>query len=194
MRKLEIQSKKLLLDDFFKIEEAILRFEQFDGTMSTPIRRLTFERGDGVGALVYNKESETVVLVEQFRYPTVSRGDGWILEVVAGMIDSEATPEETIRHEILEETGYRAETLEKICTFYVSPGGTSERMTLYYAEVENADKIGEGGGHAGEGEDIRVIEVPLDEAFTSLESGEIKDGKTVLALMWLRDRQSRVCS
>ena len=190
MRKLEIQSKKLLFNDFFKIEEAILRFEQFDGSLSEPIRRLTFERGDGVGALIYNRESKTVVLVEQFRYPTVSRGDGWILEVVAGMLDREATPEETIRHEILEETGYRAENLEKICTFYVSPGGTSERMTLYYCEVVNADKVAEGGGHAGEGEDIRVVEMPLDEALASLESGEVIVGKTILALMWLKGREA----
>jgi ADP-ribose pyrophosphatase len=186
-KRVQITRKNLLLDDFFKVEEAQVSYEQVDGSMSPPVRRLKLDRGDSVAALLHHEERDAVVLVHQFKYPTYDKGPGWITEVVAGMIDEGETPDSAIRREILEETGYRADTLQFISSFYVSPGGSSERIFLYYAEISGAGPSETAGGRPEEHEDIHVLELPLDEAFRQLDAGEIIDAKTVIALMWLRD-------
>src|SRR3974390_2579197 len=159
MRRVEIEEKKYILDDFFKVEEAHLRYERFDGKMSPPVRRLNFERGDSVAVIIFKRKTQRILLVNQFRYPTYERGPGWITETVAGMVENNENPETTARREVEEETGYKVSHLEHISTFYVSPGGSSERIILYYAEVDAADKIGKSGGVAAENEDIITIEM-----------------------------------
>ncbi len=188
MNKVEIKSKRLIFNDFFKIEEAFLQFLRFDGKMSEPVRRLVFERGDAVAAIIFNRDRQKVVLINQFRYPTYEKGPGWMLEVVAGILEQNETPEDALRRELIEEIGFRAVDLTHISTFYVSPGGSSERIMLYYAEVGNADKIAAGGGLASEGEDIQFIEVTLPELWRALDAGEIMDAKTIIAVMWLRKK------
>lgn len=187
--RVEIKEKRRVLDDFFKVEEAHLSFEKFDGTMSIVVRRLNFERGDSVAALLHHTARDTALLVNQFKYPSYEKGPGWITEVVAGMIDAGETPEEAIRREIHEETGYTADRLEHISTFYVSPGGSSERIVLYYAAVSGAGPIDKRGGLAHEDEDIQLIEVPFVDAFAQLRRGEIADAKTIIALMWVEARR-----
>jgi len=184
----EIKSKKLIFDDFFKIQEAILRYRRFDGQMSGTVRRLNFERGDSVAAIILNRDTQRVILVNQFKYPTYEKGPGWIYEIVAGVLNANEAPEAAMRREMLEEIGYRADNLTYLFTFYLSPGGSSERIILYYAEVENADRVSRGGGLASEDEDIQLVEFSLPEAWQALESGAIVDAKTIVALMWLRNR------
>jgi nudix-type nucleoside diphosphatase (YffH/AdpP family) len=180
--------KKLILDDFFKVEEVHLCFEKFDGSMSPVVRRLNFERGDAVAAVLHQKQRDLVVLVNQFRYPAYEKGPGWLTEIVAGMIDKGESPEDAIRREILEETGHVVDTLLHIAEFYVSPGGSSERIFLYYAEISGLDRAEKGGGLASENEDIQLVELSTGEAFARLDRGEIQDAKTIIALMWLRTR------
>ena len=146
MKRVVIEKLSRIFDDFFAIDEAWLSFERTDGTMSPVVRRLSFERGDSVAALLFDREEQAIVLVRQFRFPTHGKGPGWILEAVAGIVDEGESPEEAIRREVLEETGYRVDQLEHISTFYVSPGGSSERIGLYYAEVGRQDHVGEGHG------------------------------------------------
>lgn len=186
MDKVEIQSKKLIFNDFFKIYEAIIRYLRFDGQMSKPVRRLVFERGDAVAAIIWNRDTQKVILTNQFRYPTYEKGPGWIYEVIAGMLTSNEQPEEAMRREMIEETGYQPGQLTHIATFYVSPGGTSERIMLYYAEISNADKIAAGGGLASENEDIQLIELSASELWNKLDNGTIADAKTIIGAMWLR--------
>lgn len=186
MDKVEIQSKKLIFNDFFKIYEAIIRYLRFDGQMSKPVRRLVFERGDAVAAIIWNRDTQKVILTNQFRYPTYEKGPGWINEVIAGMLTSNEQPEEAMRREMIEETGYQPGQLTHIATFYVSPGGTSERIMLYYAEISNADKIAAGGGLASENEDIQLIELSASELWNKLDNGTIDDAKTIIGAMWLR--------
>ena len=188
MNKVEIKSKRLIFNDFFKIQEAILRYLRFDGKMSEPVRRLVFERGDAVAAIILNRDTQKVVLINQFRYPTYEKGPGWMLEVVAGILEQNETPEDALRRELIEEIGYRAGDLTHIATFYVSPGGSSERIMLYYAEVGETDRIAAGGGLASEGEDIQFTEVALPELWSALDAGEIMDAKTIIAIMWLRKK------
>lgn len=188
-KRVEIESREIVFDDFFRIEKAALRFERFDGTMSKTVKRLSLERGDAVAALIFNRDSNKLLLTYQFKYPTLKKGDGWVTEVLAGMIDGGETPEEALRREIDEEAGFEIRSVAHIHTFYVSPGGTSERIFLYYVEVSDADKIGAGGGLASEGEDIRVVEYTLPEAWELLDRREINDAKTLVALMWLRSKR-----
>jgi len=191
MNKVEIKSKRLIFNDFFKIEEAILRYLRFDGKMSEPVRRLVFERGDAVAAIIFNRDTQKVLLINQFRYPTFDKGPGWMQETVAGIVDPNETPEEAMRREVMEEIGFRVGELTHITTMYPSPGGSSERITIYYAEVGNTDKIAAGGGLASEGEDIQIIEVALPELWRSLDAGEIMDAKTIIGVMWLRRKLER---
>jgi len=191
MRNVEIQNKRTMFDDKFKIEEATLRFQKFNGQMSDPVRRLVFERGDSAAALLLNKDTQKVLLIEQFRYPAYEKGPGWIQEVVAGVIDENEQPEETIRREIREEIGYEVhEPLTHIATFYVSPGGTSERNMLYYAELSNTDRVAAGGGKISEHEDIELVEMTLPELWQALDNGDIVDAKTLVAVQWLRNKMS----
>ena len=189
--KVNVYEKKRVFDAFFKIDEAKLQYERFDGSMTPVLTRLCFERGDSVAAVLFNTEENHVVLVEQFRYPAFEKGPGWITELVAGMIAGDESPEETMRQELLEETGYRAGNLEHIGTFYLSPGGSSERIVLFYAEVTNADRIGRGGGLPAEGEDIRLVHLSLKEVEQKLSARQIVDAKTIIGLMWLQQHASR---
>ena len=188
MRKVQIEQKKRILDDFFKVDEVHLRYERFDGQMSPLVRRLNFERGDSVAVLLFNPKSQHILLVNQFKYPAYEKGPGWITETVAGMIDANESPENAVRREIAEEVGYKVDKLEHISTFYVSAGGSSERIILYYAEVDETDKIEAGGGDAREDEDIMTVELSLPEALNQIQSGEIVDAKTILGILWLQNR------
>src|SRR5207245_10055937 len=114
MKHVEILNQRVVFDDVFKIEEAMLRFERFNGQMSEPVRRLVFERGDAAAALLLNRDTQKVILIEQFRYPTYKKGPGWLWEVVAGIVDQGEQPQETIRREVREEIGYKVDDLHPI--------------------------------------------------------------------------------
>ena len=185
MKKVEINARRRLLNDFFKVDEAQVSFERFDGSMTPPVRRLSFERGDSVSAVVRDADTQWVFFTEQFRYPTFEKGPGWLIELVAGKVDAGEAPEIALRREIEEELGFRAERVEHIATFYVSPGGSSERIWLYYAEVRESGRLSPGGGLRGEHEDIRVVSMSLDEARAALAAGTFVDAKTIIGLQWL---------
>lgn len=187
-RKAVVSERRLLLDDFFQVEEVQVSFEKRDGTMSGPVRRLDFIRADAVCALVVNKARGSIVLVRQFRYAGLARGHGWPVELVAGLIDAGEAPGAAIEREILEETGYAVEKVECVMAFYPSPGITSERGILFYTETAGAEPVAAGGGLAEESEDIEVLEMPLAEAFAMLDRGEIIDSKTLIGLMWMREK------
>jgi len=188
MRKVEIDAKRIVFVQFFRIEEATLRYEKFSGEMSQTIKRLNFERGDSVAALVLNRDSNRILMVNQFKYPTFSKGPGWITEVVAGSVEVGEQPDDAIRREIAEEMGYTIHRLEMIGKFYVSPGGSSERIFLYFAEVDEQAKVSAGGGNASEDEDISTVEFPYIELWKALANNEFFDAKTLIAVMWLKQK------
>ena len=191
--KVEIHDQKRLLDDFFKVDEVKVSHERHDGDMSPDERRLIFERGDAAAVLLYNEETHMVVMVNQFKVPSlVGRRrdnplttDGWVTETVAGMIEKSETPEDAVIRETLEETGYKIRDPELICRFFSSPGGTSERIFLYFAKITDADKISKGGGV--DGEDIKVVTKSANELFNELAKKQIDDPKLVIAAYWLQD-------
>jgi ADP-ribose pyrophosphatase len=186
--KVKIVKENREYDGFFKIDKAVLQYEKFNGNMSQEITRLNFERGDSVAILLYDEEKDSVVLINQFRYPAyVNEGPGWILEIVAGIMEDGQDAVSIARKELLEEAGYEVGDLKFISKFYVSPGGTSERIHLYLGLAHR--KVGSGGGLTSEHEDIQVMEISLDEAMRMVETGEICDAKTIIALQWLKLRK-----
>ncbi len=188
-KRVEILSQQEIFHKaMFRIEEAHLRHERYDGSMSKEITRLNLERGDSAAAILHHKEADTVILTEQFRYPTYQKGPGWLLELPAGSIDkdSDSSPEKAMQREIMEEIGYSVEALQHISTFYLTPGGSSERIYLYYASVKPQEHTAKGGGLTGSGEDIRTVVVSVDEALAKMKSGEIADVKTIVGLQWLQ--------
>ena len=194
--RVEIEGQERLYDGFFKLDRITLRHERFDGTMSSPQAILNLERGDAVGVLLHDVERDVIILTEQFRYAAYERtGQGWILDVIAGMMEEGESAKQVARREAVEEAGYRPEELEFIATFFVSPGGTTERIHLFYAPVSTAplsasQRISEGGGI--DSEDIRLVELPFDEAWSRIEDGRICDAKTIIALQWLKLKRKSV--
>jgi ADP-ribose pyrophosphatase len=185
MKRVTVYSKNRVFNGFFKIDEVEVSFERFDGQMSRRLTRLCFERGDSVAAVIYNRDSQRAIFVNQFKYPTYEKGPGWIMETLAGIIEPGETPESAVRREVLEEAGYQVDHLEPIATFYVSPGGSSERIVLYYVEVSSNGKRGEGGGVPSEGEDIETVEFSIEELAGLLTSGGVQDAKTIVGIQWL---------
>jgi ADP-ribose pyrophosphatase len=190
--RVDVIEKHREYDGVFKLDRAVLRYERFDGQMGGEATRLVFERGDSVAVVLYNRERDSVILVEQFRYPAYVReeGNGWLMEIVAGMMDRDRPPDVVAREELIEEAGYAVEMLESVTTFYPSPGACSERIHLYLGHVSTPDSVGAGGGRPEEGEDIRVRELPLDEALHLVREGAIRDAKTIIALQYLALRQA----
>ncbi len=186
-KKVDILSKEEVFKKaFFRIEKVRLRHELYNGEMSRELTRLNFNRGDSVAALIHQTDDDTLILTEQFRYPAYVKGEGWLVEVPAGTVEEGEEPVETMHRELEEEIGYRTDEFRHIHTFFVSPGGTSERIHLFYARVESEDKISKGGGVPLEGEDIRALIISVDDALEMLEEGKIMDAKTLIALQWLK--------
>jgi len=183
--KVIIKDSKREYDGFFKVDRVVLQHEKFDGSMSKEIDRLNFNRGDTIAVILYNKTNNSVVLIRQFRYPAyVDDGPGWLIECVAGIKDNGEIS--VARKEVLEETGYKVEELKYLTKFYPSPGGCSERISVYLAYVETREEIKDKYFGTGN-EDIQVIEIPLVKAFEMIKNGEICDGKTIIGMFYLRD-------
>lgn len=195
VRRVEISRQTNRFDGFFKVDEYSVSYETHTGQMSGVQQRLVFERGDSVAVLLLNLDSENVVLVRQFKLPTVvgrrrtdkTTTDGWITETIAGMIDENETPEAAVIRETLEETGYQISNPRLIATFFSSPGGSSERIFLYFSEVHDSNKTAAGGGVNDE--DIEIVHVPVDELFDWLKTGAIDDPKLIIASSWLEQHR-----
>ena len=176
--------------NFFTMLRARLRHEKFDGTMSAVVERLCFERGNAVGVLLYDEADDVVLLTKQFRYPAyLHDGPGWTIEIVAGTQDKGRDALTVAHSEVVEELGYQIDHLERICEFYLSPGGTSEYMVLYLGCLHHAERVNDGGGLASEHEDIQLVKLPLPQALQMIADGDICDAKTIIALQHLALRK-----
>lgn len=185
MQKVIVHEKRLVVNDYFKVEEATFSVENADGCMGTPNRRIVLDRGDSVAAVIVDVERKKLILTKQFRYPTFEKGPGWMTEIVAGVIENAESPEEAVQSEILEEIGYHTNYLRKIGMFYLSPGGSSERLFLFYAEVQPEDRVPECERPRDPEEDIAIVEVPLTDLHKYHAMGSFSDAKTIIGVTWL---------
>ncbi|HLT34246.1 MAG TPA: NUDIX domain-containing protein [Aquaticitalea sp.] len=157
---------------------------QFENGTWKRLSRETYDRGDGTAVLLYNPKKGTVILTRQFRMPAYHNedADGMSIELCAGAIDKNESPESTIIREVEEEVGYRIKTVKRVFEAYSSPGTLSEKMYLFTAEYSDDMKINDGGGVATENEEIEVMELPIKKVLEMVASGEIKDLKTIILL------------
>eukprot|EP01041_Mallomonas_annulata_P035068 gene35068-57955_t len=176
----KIIEEKVLSDNWYVLKKIIFEYRNKQGEWQTQSRE-AYDRGNGATILLYNKENQTVVLTEQFRMPTYINGNdsGMLIEACAGLLDKD-NPEDCIRRETEEETGYRIGEVTKVFEAYMSPGSVTEILYFFVAEYSKAMKVNDGGGAADEQENIDVLEIDFRKAIEMIRTGEIKDGKTIM--------------
>lgn len=175
---------ELLSDNWYTLNKITFDYQKEDGHWETQIRE-AYDRGNGAAILLYNKKKGTVVLTKQFRMPTYINGneDGMMIEVCAGLLDGDH-PEDCIKKEVEEETGYKIENVQKVFESYMSPGSVTEILYFFVGEYEDKMKIGEGGGAEDESENIEVLELSFQVALQMAAMGAIKDAKTIMLLQY----------
>lgn len=183
--RIRIKDVTVLSDDWYLLKKTTFDFRRSNGSWQT-VSRETYDRGNGAVVILVNSRSQTLILTRQFRYPAFVNGltDGMLIEACAGLLDSE-DPEETIRREVEEETGFRIGPPRKLFELYMSPGSVTEKLFFFVAEYDHSDRISHGGGDHGEGEDIEIVELTFDQAFAMMHRGEILDAKTLILLQRL---------
>ena len=188
----EILGADLLSNGFFTLNSYRLRHRLFAGGWTPVIQREMLERGHAAALLPYDPVRDEVVLVEQFRLGAVATSnEPWLLELVAGIIDKDETAEQVAIRESREEAGLEVSTTEFICSYLPSPGGCTERISLFVGLVDSANA---GGLHglADEHEDIRVHCVSRDQALVYLAQGKIDNAATIIGLQWLALNHERI--
>ncbi|WP_066217960.1 NUDIX domain-containing protein [Formosa haliotis] len=185
--KYKIVKEDIVYDDYFKIKKATVLHDTFDGNGQIEVVRQSFERGNAIAIVLVEKDTDTLLLINQFRYPIVTdpNCDGWMLEIVAGSLEAGEDPINCAKREVEEEIGYEVKSMEFMGEYFASPGGTSEKVNAFYAEVNSTDKIFKGGGLDAEQEDIQLVKLPLSEIKNKLNANAFKDAKTIIALQWL---------
>lgn len=182
--RVRVRETKLLSDNWYVLKATTFDWKRRDGTWQTQSRE-TYDRGNGAVLLPYNLANRTVLLVKQFRYPAYVNGyDDLLIEAAAGLLD-DAEPEVRIRAEVEEELGYRLGDVRKVFEAFMSPGSVTEILHFFVAEYDASMRIGDGGGHPDEGEDIEVLEPTIDEALAMIADGRIRDAKTIMLLQHL---------
>lgn len=183
----EIVDSSFAYSGFLSILKVSLRHSLFAGGMSPVITRELMERGQAVAVLLYDQQRDAVIMVEQFRIGAMNDPKGaWLLELVAGMIEEGEQPEQVARRESKEESGCEIKKLELIGNYYVSPGGCSEKISLYFASIDSHGLDGSIAGVDHEAEDIRVRVMPWTEVEAMLTAGEINNATTLIGLQWLQ--------
>ena len=179
---IKIQKTELLSDNWYLLNKVTFDYQKEDDSWITH-KREVYDRGNGAAILLYNTQQKTVILTRQFRLPSYLNGNktGMMIEVCAGLLDQD-NPEQCIIRETEEETGYRITKVEKIMETYMSPGAVTEILHLFVGEYNEIMKVSEGGGLEHEQENIEVLEMSYNEAYSLIASGEIKDAKTILLL------------
>lgn len=179
--RVRIQNVTTLSHDWYLLQKTTFDYLRRDGQWQTQTRE-TYDRGDGATILLYNKQQRSVILIRQFRFPTYRDGhDGFLIEAAAGLLE-QSSPEQRIRAEVEEETGYRVGQVHKVFDAFMSPGSVTERLHFFVAEYDPSSRLHDGGGLAHEGEDIEVLELPLAQAMQMVADGRICDGKTIMLL------------
>jgi GDP-mannose pyrophosphatase NudK len=183
---IKLLNTEILSDNWYILKKITYEYSKKDGTKLTQTRE-AYDRGNGATILLYNRAQKTVILTRQFRLPTFINGNtsGMLIEACAGLLDKD-NAEDCIRRETEEETGYKITEVRKIFEAYMSPGSVTEILYFFIAEYAKEMKITDGGGLEHEEENIEVLEIDIDHAMKMVENGEIKDGKTIMLLQYIK--------
>ena len=185
MAQVKISDKKVLSNEKYPLHEVSFDIQNKKGEWKEQ-KYEVYNHGDAVSALLYNNESRTVILTKQFRIASYLNGNkgGDLIETPAGLLNEGEAPEAAIIREIKEETGYAIAEVTKVLEVYSSPGAYTEKLYLFVAPYTPQQKVTKGGGLEEEGEEVTVMEIPFDEALGMIDSGEIKDAKTIMLLQY----------
>ena len=186
-----ISTKKQKYSGFLSIDEYQISHELYNGGFTPVITRELMERGHAVAVLLFDPNEDRLVLIEQFRIGAKGDDNPWLLELVAGMIDEGESMLEVAIRECREEAGLEITNTQEIMSYYSSPGGCTEQITLFYAEVDSRLA---GGIHGldSEDEDIKVLVIDFNEAMEKLNSGKINSATPIIALQWLQMHHSEL--
>jgi nudix-type nucleoside diphosphatase (YffH/AdpP family) len=186
IQNVKITKTEILSDNWYILKKVTYEYLKKDGSKQVQSRE-AYDRGNGAVILLYNDIQKTVILTKQFRLPTYINGNetGFLIEACAGLLETE-NPEDCIKRETEEETGYQIAAVQKVFEAYMSPGSVTEILYFFIAKYNQNMKISEGGGVLGEEENIEVLELPIDQAIKMIETGEIKDGKTIMLLQYIK--------
>jgi len=189
MEQVKIIKEELLSDNWYALKKYTYEILKRNGKRQVQTREV-YDRGNGAVILLYNKDSGTVILTRQFRLPSFVNGnkEGVLIEACAGLLDQD-NPEEAIKRETEEETGYRIKDVRKIFEAYMSPGSVSEILYFFIAEYSQSMKVHDGGGVELEQEDIEVLELDFNDALAKIDSGAIRDAKTIMLLQYMKIKQ-----
>ena len=183
---INIQKTELLSDNWYILNKVTFDYQKKDDSWITQ-KREVYDRGNGAAILLYNTQQKTVILTRQFRLPTYLNGNktGMMVEVCAGLLDQD-NPEQCIIRETEEETGYRISKVQKVMETFMSPGAVTEILYLFVGEYNESMKVNDGGGVEHEEENIDVMEMTFDEAYSMIESGQMQDAKTIILLQYAK--------
>jgi GDP-mannose pyrophosphatase NudK len=184
--KVRIINREILSSNWYTLRKITYDYLKKDGTWQTQSRE-AYDRGNGAAIMLYNLSLKTVILTRQFRMPTFINGneDGLLIEACAGLLDKD-NPEDCIKRETEEETGYKINSVQKIMEVYMSPGSVTEMLYFFIAEYAHDMKVTDGGGVAHEQEEIEVLELPFEQTLQMIDTGQIQDAKTIMLLQYLR--------
>ena len=184
--KVKILKTEILSDNWYTLNKVTFEYQKKDGTLEIQSRE-AYDRGNGATILLYNKNSKTVILTKQFRLPTYINGndDGMMIEACAGLLDKD-NPEDCMKRETEEKLGYEISDVKKVFEVYMSPGSVTEILYFFIAEYSKLMKINNGGGLEEEQEEIEVLELGIEKALGMIDTGEIKDAKTIMLLQHVR--------
>ena len=184
--RVKILDTKILSDNWYILKKITYEFFKKDGSRHVQERE-AYDRGNGATILLYNTKNHSIILTKQFRLPTYINGNesGMLIEACAGLLDKD-NPEECIRRETEEETGYQIKAIEKAFQAYMSPGSVTEILHFFIAEYDAEMKVNEGGGLESEQENIEVLEIDFQKAIEMIEKGEIMDAKTIMLIQYLQ--------
>lgn len=183
-KNVKIIRTEVLSDNWYVLRKVTFDYQKHDGSWETQSRE-AYDRGNGATILLYNREKGTVILTRQFRMPTYVNGnpDGMLIEACAGLLDKD-NPEDCIRRETEEETGYKVTDVRKVFEAYMSPGSVTEILYFFVAEYSRDMKVSDGGGLEHDQENIEVLELPFAEALQMVAEGQIRDAKTIMLLQY----------
>ncbi|MCU0789892.1 MAG: NUDIX hydrolase [Nitratireductor sp.] len=179
-----IESNEVLSQEHHVLRKIRYRAKGSDGKEQEASREV-FERGEASSVLLHHKERDSLIFVRQFRLPVALWGeDPMVLEAAAGGLDEGESPLDAALRECQEETGYEPVSASLVCVMHPSPAAVQERLHLFIAEVDDTMRKGEGGGLQDEHEDVETVEIPVAEARRMLQTGAIRDAKTIILLQW----------
>lgn len=180
-QRIRIRQTKTIHDEWASLKIISFDYLRRDGVWQS-LQRENYDCGHGATILLYNVDRRTIILTRQFRMAAFTDGyEDLMVETPAGLLD-DATPEERVRAETQEETGYRVGPITKVFEAYMSPGALTQKIYCFIGEYTPQDRIAKGGGLREEGEDIEVLEMDFDAAYAMIADGRIQDGKTIMLL------------